>query len=279
MRELPGIVLAPYGTLFPSALATYDQIRKAYEREFPGSPIRLAFTSQLMIERLNEKEGMVIPSPLAALAQLRDLGCRKAVVQSLQIVPGEEFHQMASLVNGLKGIGTKSGFDRLELGLPLLVGLEDCKKVSSLIPTFLSRGATNGADREYLRDPENEAVVLVGHGTGHPADSLYSLMAGMLRKDHRNVFLGTLEGFPGISDVISELKASGAKKVKLLPFLLVWGGHATKDLAGRSPGSWKSLLEQNGFEVDALNEPLGEQEEIVSIFLEHTKNALKRIEK
>jgi sirohydrochlorin cobaltochelatase len=64
----------------------------------------------------------------------------------------------------------------------------------------------------------------------------------------------------------------------LLPFLLVSGGHATNDLAGRSPDSWKSLLEQNGFEVDALNAPLGEQEEIVSIFLEHTKNALKRIE-
>jgi sirohydrochlorin cobaltochelatase len=121
--------------------------------------------------------------------------------------------------------------------------------------------------------------VLVGHGTGHPADSLYSLMAGMLRKDHRNAFLGTMEGFPGILDVISELKASSAKRVKLLPFLLVWGGHATKDLAGRGPDSWKSLLEQNGFEVELQLQAMGEQEEIVSIFLEHTKNALKRIEK
>jgi sirohydrochlorin cobaltochelatase len=104
-------------------------------------------------------------------------------------------------------------------------------------------------------------------------------MAGILRKDHRNVFLGTLEGFPGISDVTSELKASGAKKVKLMPFLLVWGGHATNDLAGRGPSSWKSLLEQNGFEVDVQLQAMGEQEEIVSIFLDHTKSALKRIEK
>jgi sirohydrochlorin cobaltochelatase len=278
-REDPAIVLVPYGSYYPQAIDTYNRIKAAYKREFPGSIVRLAFTSRLMMERLNEKEGIVILSPLAALAQLRDLGQRKAVVQALQIVPGEEFHQMASLVKGLKGIGTKSGFDRLELGLPLLAGLEDCKKVSSLIPTFLRRGAANGAGREYLRDPESEAVVLVGHGTGHPADSLYSLMAGIMRKDHRNVFLGTLDGFPGILDVISELKASGAKKVKLMPFLLVSGGHATNDLAGRSPDSWKSLLEQNGFEVDALNAPLGEQEEIISIFLEHTKNASKRIEK
>jgi sirohydrochlorin cobaltochelatase len=278
-RDDPAIVLVPYGSYYPQAIDTYNKIQAAYEREFPGSTVRLAFTSQLMIKRLNEKEGIVIPSPLASLAQLFDLGYKSAVVQSLQIVPAEEFHQMASLVKGLKGIGTKSGFDRLELGLPLLAGLEDCKKLSSLIPTFLRRCATNGGDREYLRDPENEAVVLVGHGTGHPADSLYSLMGGILRKDHHNIFLGTLDGFPGILDVISELNASGAKKVKLMPFLLISGGHAMKDLAGEGPDSWKSLLEQNGFEVDVQLQPLGEQGEIVSIFLEHTKAALKRIEK
>ena len=278
-RDDPAIVLIPYGSYYPQTIDTYNRIKAAYEREFPGSLVQLAFTSRLMMERLNEKEGIVIPSPLAALAQLRDQGHKKAVVQALQIVPGEEFHQMASLVKGLKGIGAKSGFDHLELGLPLLAGLEDCKKLSSLIPTLLRRGATNGANREYLRDPENEAVVMVGHGTGHPADSLYSLMAGILRKDHGNVFLGTLEGFPGILDVISELRASGAKKVKLMPFLLVWGGHATNDLAGRGPDSWKSLLEQNGFEVNVQLQAMGEQEEIVSIFLEHTKNALKSIEK
>ena len=277
-RDDPAIVLVPYGSYYPQAINTYNRIKAAYEREFPGSPVRLAFTSQLMIKRLNEKEGIVIPSPLAALAQLRDLGHRKAVVQALQIVPGEEFHQMASLVKGLKGIGTKSGFDRLELGLPLLAGLEDCQRVSSLLPAFLKRAAPNGPDTEDRRDPESEAIVLVGHGTGHPADCLYSLMGSVLHKDHHNVFLGTLYGFPGILDVISELNASGAKRVKMLPFLLVSGGHALKDLAGVAPDSWKTKLQESGFQVEVQLQPLGEQEEIVSIFLEHTKNALKRIE-
>ena len=52
-----------------------------------------------------------------------------------------------------------------------------------------------------------------------------------------------------------------------------------KDLAGEPPDSWKSLLELNGFEVNVQLQAMGEQEEIVSIFLEHTKNALKSIEK
>jgi len=45
--DLPGIVLAPYGTLSPNAIATYRRIVEAYEKQFLGHPVRLAFTSNL----------------------------------------------------------------------------------------------------------------------------------------------------------------------------------------------------------------------------------------
>ena len=97
-------------------------------------------------------------------------------------------------------------------------------------------------------------------------------MAGVLKKDHRNVFLGTLEGFPGFVEIVAELKGSGVRKIRLLPFLLVAGGHAEKDIAGAGPESWKSTLEREGFEVDVRLCGLGEMEGIVSIFLEHTRS-------
>ena len=264
-----GIVLAPYGTLFLPALATYDQIRKAYECAFPGSPVRLAFTSRLMIARLLEKEGISVPSLPAVLADLRDLGYESVVVQSLQIVPGVEFHQVAALVQGWKG--TKPGFSRIQIGLPLLSDLPDCRRVSSLLPAFCSGPA-------YRRDPEKEAVLLVGHGTGHPADALYSLMSMVLKKNHKNVFLGTMEGFASLAELLPELKGSGVKIVRLLPFLLVAGGHAENDIFGQSPLSWKSTLEREGYEVVVDRHGLGERREIVSLFLEHTRNALKNME-
>ena len=127
MQEKPGIVLAPYGTLFSSALATYDQILKAYEREFPGSPVRLAFTSQPMTARLLEKEGIRVQDLQAALADLHNLGCERVAVQSLQIVPGGEFHKVAALVQSMQSSG-KPAFLRLETGLPLLSNLPDCLK-------------------------------------------------------------------------------------------------------------------------------------------------------
>jgi len=265
-----GIVLAPYGTLFPPALATYDQIRRAYERKFPGSSVRLAFTSHLMRKRLQENVGISIQSLPAALQELCDLGHSSVIVQSLQIVPGGEFHQVAALVQELKG--AKPAFSRLEVGLPLLSDLPDCQKVSSLLPALCNGPA-------YRRDPEKEAVLLVGHGTGHPADALYSLMSQILKEEHRNVFLGTIEGFSGLAGLLPELKDSGARVVRLLPFLLVAGGHAENDIFGCSPASWKSVLERDGYEVIADRRGLGERAEIVSLFLEHTKNALEKKKK
>jgi sirohydrochlorin cobaltochelatase len=289
--EKPAIILAPYGSLSPRALATYEHIRAAYEREFPGAKVKLAFTSQLMIKRLQEKEGITVSSPQAALEELNLAGCRRAVVQSLQIVPGAEFHQLAALVHeqgngeGLQSQGAEPGFELLEIGLPLLSSLEDCRKVSRVLPCLWNgsgcgkgddagEGMLQGLRSLPDRDPENEAVLLVGHGTGHPADSLYSLMARVLEKDHRNVFLGTLEGFPGLFEMMAELKGSRVKKVRLLPFLLVAGGHAENDIAGAAPESWKSMLEREGFEVAVDLCGLGEMEGIVSIFLEHTRSAL-----
>jgi sirohydrochlorin cobaltochelatase len=265
-----GIVLAPYGTLFRPALDTYDQIRKAYEREFPNSPVRLAYTSHLMITGLLENEGLRVKSLPAALEEMRDLGSESVVVQSLQIVPGGEFHQVAALVQEWKG--RKPGFSRLRIGFPLLSDLADCRRVSSLLPALCCGPA-------YRRDPEKEAVLLVGHGTGHPADALYSLMFMVLKKDHKNVFLGTMEGFSSLAQLLPELRGSGARVLRLLPFLLVAGGHAENHIFGQSPASWKSILEREGYEVVADRRGLGERAEIVSLFLEHTRNALEEIEK
>lgn len=265
-KERPGIVLAPYGTLFPPALATYSQIQKTYERIFPGSPVRLAFTSNLMRKRLREKEGISIPSIQSALEELCDEGLRSVVVQSLQIVPGGEFHQVAALAMELRE--RDPVFTRLEIGLPLLSSLPDCRKVSSLIPALCSKGA-------YHRGPEKEAVLLVGHGTGHSADALYSLMYQVIREEHENVFLGTIEGFCGIDSLLPDLMGFGARVVRLLPFLLVAGGHAENDIFGSAPQSWKSTLEKVGYEVVVDRRGLGDRAEIVSLFLEHTRNALE----
>lgn len=272
----PAILLVAYGSLYPQSMATYSHIRERYESEFPGSIIRLAFTSGPIRQKIMERNGVSIPGPLRALAELQDLEHSSVVVQPLQIAPGGEFHAVASLVFGLKGIGGKFGFKSLEIGMPLLAGIEDCRRVSAALMPILERICNDEAFEQSSKD-SGEAVVLVGHGSSHPGESVYSLMAEVLNREYRNTFLGTMEGYPGIGEVLQKLNSSGVKEVALVPFLLVAGNHVLKDICGDGSSSWKSLIEGRGFDVKIYPGGLGENEEIISIFVDHTRRAMEKI--
>ncbi len=274
-KNKTGIVLAPYGSLYDPALATYERIVQVYEKEFSGYGIRLAFTSTLMRKRLEEKKGINVPGLLGALQELQDLGCNKVAVQSLQIVPGGEFHQIAELVYSLRS-GHTYGIPGLGLGLPLLSGLSDCRTVSSLLPALISRAGVDILS-EGNGQRSREAVLLAGHGTGHPADALYCLLAGILKKEHRNVYFASIEGALGFEDILPDLRERGVERVLVMPFMLVAGGHVEKDLFGADEVSWKSILEREGYAVLSYNRGLGDSSEIVSLFLERTKDALEKM--
>ena len=276
LRENQAIVLAAYGSLHPNALLTYDKIKKFYQRQLPGCEVLLVFTSDFIRHKLKEQDDDFVHNPLTALAELQDLGYRDVVVQSLQIVPGEEFHEIMSLVQGLRCIQGKCSFGNLAVGLPLLAGLSDCRKVSSALKPIFERTTLIEDVSELPRDPERTAIVLLGHGTNHPGNSLYSMLSFVLRDEHENVFLGTLEGYPGITQLLPELERSGTSEIRLMPLLLVAGGHAWEDMAGDNPRSWKKILEMNGFQSDSYLLGLGESEDILKIFLEHSEKALNR---
>lgn len=271
------ILLVAYGSLSQQARETYDKIIIAYQREFPQSDVSLAFTSSFVRRKLSDWQGGFFHSPLTALANLQDQGYKTAVVQSLQLVAGSEFHQVASLVHGLRNVGGKFSFESLEMGMPLLSSIDDCRMVSAALqPEFCFQNIGEQAcDQAGGRGPA--AVVLMGHGTSHIADSAYSQMARVLDKDYSNVFLGTMDGFPGIGEVLWQLNRSGIKRIKLMPFLLVSGGHAQEDMAGDSPASWKSIFVKSGFQIEVYLKGLAENSDVLGIFFEHTKKAAERL--
>lgn len=263
-----GMLLVPYGSASPRAMATYEKILALYRKDFPSMPVLLAFTSRLIIKRLQEREGIAIPNIEEGLGKLTGQGCKQVVVQSLQIVPGGEFHRLLSISREYeRGEADPEKRLKITIGLPLLSGLEDCRRVSKNLPDLWN-------DIESKK----EAVLLAGHGTGHPADAIYSQMAQVLKKDYGQVLLGTIEGFLDLLEMIDELKATGVQKVRLRPFLLVAGGHAENDISGPAPDSWKSTLERAGIEVDFHLSALGEIEGIVQILKEHSLKALEEME-
>ncbi len=258
------ILLVAFGTSIPEAQKAFHKIDRMTRETFPNMEIRWAFTSK-KIRRKLAKQGKVLDSPEIALAKLMEDGYTHVAVLSLHFIPGKEFHDLytnAQLFAQMRG-----GFGKLIVAHPLLSSHKDFERVAEAIMKHIPGS----------RKP-NEAVVLMGHGSKkHPADALYLAMHSILQSKDPLFFLGTVDGRPTLDEIIPELRAKRVKKVYLMPFMSVAGDHAKNDMAGDDPDSWKSILESLGFRCEAVLKGMAEYPEIVEIWLDHLKNALRHL--
>jgi sirohydrochlorin cobaltochelatase len=59
---------------------------------------------------------------------------------------------------------------------------------------------------------------------------------------------------------------------------MLFGQALINDLAGSGRNSWKQILESSGFTVHVFLHGLGENEEIQSLYVQHVKDALEKIQ-
>ena len=173
------------------------------------------------------------------------------------IISGDEFEKI--------GVAVKAVADRFKtvrVGAPLLDSAHD---LETLCRFYAER---------YAR--EGNALVLMGHGSGHEANRLYSDFADTCRAlGQTNMFIATLEASPCLEDIMPQLRAKGYRDVIIAPLLFVAGGHACRDMAGDEPDSWKSKLEAAGFSVTVVIKGMGEYPEIRALYTEHLRNAMQ----
>lgn len=256
-----GTLLVAFGTSMESARPAIDDIEKAYKQRGDG-PVLLAFTSDIIRAKL-AKEGKPVLSVNAAMNEMSAQGVTDLRIQSLHIAPAEEYSQLERMV--VKNIATNPGkFKTAKVGYPLLVSKKDLDDVVAVVLASLP------ADRK-----SGDAVVLMGHGNDRgPGDLTLLATAEAFHKADPLVWLATVEGALGFGDVLPEIKASGAKRVWLLPFMIVAGDHANNDLAGPEEDSWASLLKAEGMQPMPHLKGLGQLKGIQAIFLNHTDEAV-----
>ncbi len=258
-----GILLVGFGTSDESAKRSFVNMEKKAALAFPGVPIEWAFTSHIIRHKL-AKQGEVLLSPAQALAKMMNEGFTHVAVQSLHTIPGEEYHTLVQTVEGFKAM--PDGFERLIPGYPLLWGQDT---VSDAVNAIL---ATLPRDRK-----SNEAVVLMGHGTHHPANIYYSALNWQIQLKDRNIILGTVEGYPGLNEVTAFLDNGNFKKVWLVPFMSVAGDHAKNDMAGTTDDSWKSRIEKKGFKCEAVFKGTAEYDVFADIWVGQLKTAFAQL--
>jgi sirohydrochlorin cobaltochelatase len=255
-----GILLVAFGTSIPEARIAFDNIDKKVKAAHPGIPVRWAYTSTIIRHKL-AKEGMYYDSPEVALAKMMDEKFTHVAVQSLHTIAGSEFHDLRRNAPAFQGMA--DGFDRILVGYPLLSVDEDIAKVSEAILNIIP------GERK-----SEEAVIWMGHGTHHPSNAFYAALMFRLQQKDPNIFVGTVEGYPEIDDILPMLKKKKINKAWLLPFMSVAGDHARNDLAGDEEDSWKSILTKEGIQCDVVLKGTAEYDVFVDIWVDHLKAAL-----
>lgn len=256
MKENSAILVVSFGTSYAETREkTIHLIERKIAEKFPEYPVYCAWTSKMILARVQREEGIHIDNVPQALERMKHDGIQNILVQPTHMLNGIEHERMTADFQA-----AADQFASISIGVPILNSVKDCRAaIDSILPEF------------HL--PEDEALIFMGHGTSHHADFVYAALDYMFQDlGCPNVFIATVEGYPRLESVMKQLKKQSRKKIHLAPWMLVAGDHALNDMAGDEPDSWKRQLEAAGYAVECHIRGLGEYAGIQDLILQHLQD-------
>ena len=272
------LLAVSFGTSYnDSRVEDIKGIEDALQEAYPDWSVRRAFTSQIIINHIQARDGECIDNMDQALERAVKNNVKNLIVQPTHLMHGAEYDELVKAVERYQ-----DKFESVKVSEPLLgeVG-SDASAINSdkeAVAKAVTAQAveTAGYDSLDAAKEDGTAFVFMGHGTSHTAKVSYSQMQTQMQVlGYDNVFIGTVEGEPeetSCEAIIEAVKNAGYKKVILRPLMVVAGDHANNDMAGEDEDSWKSLFENSGFfeQVDVQIAGLGGIEAIQQIYVDHT---------
>ena len=247
-HQLTPIVLVTFGTTVTKAREVYTYIEQRIRIDYPHHLISWGFTSRIVRERL-QKKGIETATPEMAIESLKNQGWQHAVIQSLHVVPGQEFTKLQQ---------TNFPNMKVAFGQPLLSNDEDIDGVISEL------------EREFLPHVSN-VIVCHGNKRHYHFNDQNTKLALKLKEKYNNVFVVNVEGDVP-ETALSNVKMT-SKHVHFIPLMMVAGDHILNDVLGDEPDSWKNQL---GATSCTCSDPLGFNDGIITIFLDHLAQALQQ---
>lgn len=257
------ILVVSFGTSYEDTRRkNIDAIEERIGRSYKDYKIYRAFTSKMIIKKLKEVNDIHVNTVDQALLQMNLDGVKELIIQPTHIIHGIEND---SMIDEVKKNSTL--FEKIRIGTPLLSDITDYENVIQIIM------------KDYQTLEKDEVLVFMGHGSSHYSNSSYPALDYMLKeKGYGNAYVGTVEGYPSLEHIMSQIKRTKARKVILAPLMIVAGDHAINDMAGTEEDSWRTQFEQEGYEVKTILKGLGEYERIQEMFVDHIDKA-KEIER
>ena len=291
-KNKTAIVVAAFGTAYISGLSQILNIYNTIKKTFPYTKVALTFTSNIIRDIwhkraktnpkkwLNKgvpKDVLYVKNLIAVIGDLVEQHYKTIIIQPLHITAEEEYMDVLSYARALRSIQTIKKewqpIDKLVVGRPLLGTFGpkyDYRKDIEIAVKALK-------DDVLLAKKENACLVYMGHGNRYFSTGVYAETQKEFRKLYPDVqtYVGTVEGFPSLQDVVRALKHCKKKNVVLKPFMIVAGDHAHNDMAGNKPDSWKNVIERQGFHVIPILKGLGAKKKIAEIYVQHIKDVAR----
>ncbi|MBQ0023565.1 MAG: sirohydrochlorin cobaltochelatase [Prevotellaceae bacterium] len=300
------ILLVAFGSTWNNAFLAFDETKAAYEKAFPGYDVYVSFSSDICINRASvgeneDEEGNIVKrdyyEPRYLLHAIGAAKYSEIRVQSLQVIPGEEFAAVVASVKKFSNNGyvANAHLDddylakvKVYLGMPLLNDPdEDVAEVAKQLNSL------------YANEAKQGAVAFMGHGNPDSYDTFkanirYTQLEEELQKKYsKNYYVGTVDMPDNYKqDVLARMNANGITggKIALHALMSIAGDHAHNDMAGAGEeywdedeeesedNSWFEFFGHKNFTVsvpETNKHPLGllELPGIRQVWINHTKDA------
>lgn len=261
MSATKAILAVSFGTSFEDTRkVTIDAIERDFAAAYPDRRVYRAWTSKMIIKKLLSRDGIRISTVREAMEEMRSDGITDLVVQPTHVINGIENDLMKEDV-----LSCGDGFSSIVFGAPLLTTEEDSDAVIRAVA------------EEFSSLDSRDALILMGHGTTHYANSIYAALDYRFKDmGYPNIFLGTVEAYPSMESLKRRLREFGPRRLVLAPFMIVAGDHARHDMAGDDPESWYSQFAAEGYHADCVLKGLGEYKAVRALLCAHIADALSK---
>lgn len=253
------LLVVSFGSSFiENRAASIDATETVLAEAFAGYDPFRAFTSEIIIDIYRDRDGVEIKNVAEQIEEIYKAGYGEVLVVPTHVINGIEYDEMIEAL----GPFTEK-FAEFRVSKPLLSSTADYGRVIDAVMA------------EIPETDDKTAVVFMGHGTHHDANSAYAALDYHFKHmDYSHVFVGTVEGSPEFDAVAADVEAGGYEKVILMPLMIVAGDHAHNDMAGDKEDSWKVMFKSMGYDVEIILKGMGELESVQNMFVQHAKEAL-----
>ena len=272
------ILLVAFGSTWEQAYDTFDKVVADYKSSFPGWDVYLSFSSAICINQARAGENVAPKDyydPEHWLTAIGLAGYKQIIVQSLQVIPGEEYRRVRDnyvkdFMNNRNSDFTKAYMKSIDrnvvVGTPLMAEETDAQ--------ILAQTLNNEAD---VKAAVAEGIVaFMGHGNPEGYDYYggnirYLQLENNLRKINKSYYVGTVDmDNTYAEDVLKHIEggkfkyivgdipldityeANTNKKAQLFVLMSIAGDHAHNDMADPDDDeSWYSLFNEAGIVTKA----------------------------